>query len=152
MTSSLNLQGKLNYEIFICKWLAYWYLIDHLNALRDIPIVVLYKTECKFNRKIKLFSIVNHKQKVNLFDLIKELICLFILRYSLVAQESAKEDESVATLDIDVGSYASSLKSHSQTADINSGKKNMKICKGNVKCLESFKAFFLTHYSGSRLM
>lgn len=40
-------------------------------------------------------------------------------RYSLVSQESAKEDESAATFDIDVGSYASSLKS--QTADINSG-------------------------------
>ena len=38
----------------------------------------------------------------------------------MVAQESSNEDETAATLDIDVGSYASSLKS--QAADINSGK------------------------------
>ena len=44
----------------------------------------------------------------------------FLNRYSLVAQESSNEDETAATLDIDVGSYASSLKS--QAADINSGK------------------------------
>ena len=56
-----------------------------------------------------------------------EIFCFIVFsrnefwnRYSLVAQESSNEDETAATLDIDVGSYASSLKS--QAADINSGK------------------------------